>query len=148
MAVVPQIFNGMKGNRAVDMIRELPTFGYTHTSLNKPALELNWERTTRLENMTSLRQSVLLTNMGGARGVAPCKGVVSVGFAGGATRTLRRPAIPYQGGLYPQQGIARSQRKGLAFQVEKPIDQPLMPHADSFNAGLNSRLGQPQSLVF
>ena len=36
--------------------------------------------------------------------------------------------------------------KGLAYQVEKPINQPLMPLADSFNAGMNSRLGQPMSI--
>lgn len=145
MAVVPQIFNGLKGNKSVDMLREIPSFGFDNGGLNRPALKLNWETTTRLENGTSLRQSVLTT---AGRGDLPCKGIVTAGFAGGATRTLRRPAIPYQGGLYPQQGYARSQRKGLAYQVEKPIDQPLMPFADSFNAGLNSTLGQPQSLVF
>ena len=148
MAVVPQIFNGLKGNKSIDTLREIPSFGFTNGGLNRPALKLNWERTSRLENNTSLRQSVLLSNMGGVRGVDPCKGVVSAGFAGGATRTLRRPAIPFEGGLYPQQGYAGSQRKGLAYQVEKPINQPLMPLADSFNAGLNSTLGQPQSLVF
>ena len=50
--------------------------------------------------------------------------------------------------MYPSQGYARSQQKGLAYLVGKPINQPLMPIADSFNAGLNSRLGQPKSLVF
>ncbi len=146
MAVVPQVFNGMKGDRDADTLRELPLFGYTNGGLHKPTLKLNWTKTNNLENMTSLRQSVLLSNDGGVRGVMPCKGAVSVGFAGGATRTLRRPAIPYQGGLYPQQGYARGQRKGLAFEVEKPINQPLMPLADSFNAGMNSRLGQPTSI--
>ena len=146
MAVVPQIYAGLKGNRDADTIRELPLFGFTNGGLNKPALKLNWTKTNNLENMTSLRQSVLLTNQGGVRGVMPCKGAVSVGGVGGATRTLRRPAIPYQGGLYPQQGYARGQMKGLAYQVEKPINQPLMPLADSFNSGMNSRLGQPQSI--
>ena len=146
MAVVPQVFNGMKGNRDADLIRELPLFGFRNGGLHKPTLRLNWETTSSLENMTSLRQSVLLTNMGGVRGVMPCKGAVSVGGAGGATRTLRRPAIPYQGGLYVQQGFARGQMKGLAFQVEKPINQPLMPLASSFNAGMNSTLGQPVSI--
>ncbi len=146
MAVVPQIFNGLKGDRDVDTKRELPLFGYTNGGLNKPALKLNWTKTNNLENMTSLRQSVLLSNQGGVRGVMPCKGLTSVGFAGGATRTLRRPNVPYQGGLYPHQGYARGQMKGLAYQVEKPINQPLLPLADSFNAGMNSRLGQPMSI--
>jgi hypothetical protein len=146
MAVVPQLFNGLKGDRDVDTRKELPLFGFTNGGLNKPTLKLNWTRTNNLENMTSLRQAVMLPNDGGIRGVMPCKGAVSVGFAGGATRTLRRPAVPYQGGLYPQQGYARGQLKGLAYQVEKPINQPLMPLADSFNAGMNSRLGQPMSI--
>ena len=143
MAVVPQLFNGLKGNRDADTIKELPLFGFTNNGLNKPALQLNWTKTNRLENMTSLRQAVLSGNDGGIRGVMPCKGATSVGFAGGSSRTLRRPAIPYQGGLYIHQGYARGQQKGLAYQVEKPINQPLLPLADSFNAALNSRLGQP-----
>ena len=146
MSVVPQLFNGLKGNRDVNVKDQLPEFGFTNNGLTKPALKLNWTRTNNLENMTSLRQSVLLSNQGGVRGVMPCKGVITAGFAGGATRTIRRPAIPYQGGLYPQQGYARGQKKGLAFQVEKPLNQPLMPLADSFNAGLNSTLGQPNSI--
>lgn len=146
MAVVPQVFNGLGGDRDADLKRELPLFGFTNGGLSRPTLRLNWTKTNNLENMTSLRQSVLLTNQGGVRGVMPCKGAVSVGFAGGASRVLRKPNIPYQGGLYPQQGYARGQLKGLAYQVAKPINQPLMPLADSFNAGLNSKLGQPQSI--
>jgi len=146
MSVVPQIFNGMKGDTAANVIGNLPSFGFTNDGLSKPTLRLNWTKTTRVENGTCLRQSVLLTNQGGARGVQPCKGAVSVGFAGGASRVLRKPNIPYQGGMYPSQGYARSQQKGLAYLVGKPINQPLMPLADSFNAGLNSRLGQPKSL--
>jgi hypothetical protein len=146
MSVVPQIFNGLKGNVAVDTIGNIPSSTNSNDGLSKPTLRLNWTRTTRVENPTCLRQSVLKTNQGGSRGVMPCKGVVSVGFAGGASRILRRPAIPYQGGMYPSQGYARSQQKGLAYLVGKPINQPLMPIADSFNAGLTSRLGQPKSL--
>lgn len=143
MGTVPAIYDGLKGNRSIDTIGSVPSFGYTNGGLSKPIMRLNWKTTNNLENMTGLRQSVLLTNQGGARGVLPCKGVTSVGGTGGSISVLRRPAIPYQGGLYPQQGYARSQKKGLAFQSEKPINQPLMPNADSFNAGLNSTLGQP-----
>lgn len=143
MSVVPQIFNGMKGNVSINTIGAIPSFGFTNDGLDKPTMRLNWTKTTAVENGTGIRQSVIRTNQGGARGVNPCKGVSSVGFAGGCNRVLRRPNIPYQGGLYPQQGFARSQHKGLAFLVEKPINQPLMPQADSFNAGLNSTLGQP-----
>ena len=145
MSVVPAIFNGMQGKRAVDTINNLPLFGYTNNGLNKPNMNLNYTRTDYLENGTPMRQSVLLSNQGGARGVNPCKGATSMGLVGGgATRVLRRPNIPYQGGMYPHTGIARNQNKGLAYSPEKPIDLPLMPLADSFNAGLNSRIPQPK----
>tara|TARA_R110002167_G_scaffold55731_3_gene158162 strand:- start:577 stop:1020 length:444 start_codon:yes stop_codon:yes gene_type:complete len=147
MGTVPAIFNGMKGTEAINTIADMPTFGFTNGGLNKPTLKLNWKTTDYVENMNGLRQSVLLTNQSGTRGVMPCKGVTSVGGAAGS-RVLRAAAIPFEGGLYPNTGFARSQRKGLAFQSEKPIDQPLMAQASSFNAALNSRLGQPKSLVF
>ena len=143
MSVVPQIRNGLKGKRAADTVGNLPLKGYTNNGLSAPVLRLNWTRTSTLENTTSLRQSVLLSNQGGARGVMPCKGVSSVGSDGGSHRVLRRPAIPYQGGLYPNTGYARGQPKGLAYNPEKPINLPLMPLADSFNAGLNNRIPQP-----
>lgn len=148
MSVTPQIFNGLKGNKAVDTIRNLPIRGDTNNGLSKPTLRLNWKTTKTVENVTGLRTSVLLTNGGGVRGVMPCKGAVSLGSVGGSSRVLRRPAIPQEGGMYPQVGYARGQHKGLAFEVEKSISLPLMPIADSFNAGLNSTLGQPSFKVY
>ena len=144
MAVVSQIFNGMQGRRSVNLMGNLPEFGFSNDGLVKPTLRLNYTKTSYKENMNGMRQSVLRTNDGGARGVNPCKGAPSVGFAGGAQRTLRKPAIPYEGGLYPQQGYARHQKAGLAYLVEKPLTLPLIPIADSFNAGLISTLGQPK----
>ena len=144
MSVVPQVFNGMSGKKSVNLIQSLPEFGYDNTGMNKPVLKLNYTTTSYKENMNCMRQSVLRTNQGGARGVNPCKGAPSVGFAGGASRVIRRPAMPYEGGLYPQQGFARHQQKGLAYLKEKPINLPFIPIPDSFNAGLNSRLGQPK----
>ena len=148
MSVTPQIFAGLKGTKAVDTIRNLPIRGDTNNGLSKPTLKLNWKTTKPVENGTGLRQSVLLTNQGGTRGVMPCKGAVSLGSVGGSSRVLRRPAVPQEGGMYPQVGFARGQHKGLAFEVEKSISLPLMPIADSFNAGLNSTLGQPSYKVY
>jgi hypothetical protein len=141
--IVPQLQDGLKGNKDVNTLGNIPSFGFTNNGLTKPILRMNWTSTKPVENGTGLRQSVLLTNMGGVRGVMPCKGASSVGGVGGSSYILRRPAISALGGLYPQQGYARSQQKGLAFQAEKPINQPLLPLADCFNAGLNSTLGQP-----
>jgi len=81
MSVVPSIFNGMNGRMAIDTVRELPSFGFTNGGLSKPTLKLNWKTTNNLENMTSLRQSVLLTNQGGTRGTLPCRGAASAGMA-------------------------------------------------------------------
>ena len=144
MSIVPQIFNGMSGKKAINTIGNIPEFGFSSgESIDRPIIRLNYTRTNNLANMNCMRQSVLRTNDGGSRGVNPCKGTPSVGFAGGSSRVLRRPNVPYQGGLYPQQGFARNQLKGLAYLKEKPINLPFIPIADSFNAGLNSRLGQP-----
>ena len=143
MSIVPTIFNGMSGRKSINTISQIPEFGFEDGGITKPVIRLNYERTNNLANMNCMRQSVLKTNDGGSRGVNPCKGATSVGFAGGASRVLRRPNVPYEGGLYPQQGFARHQQRGLAYLKEKPINLPLMPIADSFNAGLNSRLGQP-----
>lgn len=143
MSVVPQIRNGMQGKKSVNLIQNLPEFGYSNGGLTKPTMRLNWTKTNYKENMTALRMSVLRTNDGGARGVKPCKGIASVGLVSGS-RTLRKPAIPYEGGIYPAQGYARHQHPGLAYLAEKPLTLPLMPIADSFNAGLTSTLGQPK----
>ena len=141
MSVVPQIFNGLKGKRDANVIGESPTFGYSNNGFNEPTIRLNYERTTRLENWNNMRGSVLNGNDGGISGVAPCKGNPNTLLNG--SRVLRRPNISYMGGLYPHTGYARNQPKGLAYDPQKPINNPLMPLADSFNAGLNSRIPQP-----
>ena len=46
--------------------------------------------------------------------------------------------------MFPKSGIARHQKKGLAFMImNRPIDSPLMPISDSDFAFGNSKLGQP-----
>ena len=142
MSVVPAIFFGLEGKRDATTIKNMPTYGFTNNGLTSPDLKLNWTRTKKVENNTSLRQSVLLTNQGGSRGVKPCKGNAVAGPAG--SRNLRRGVIPYTSALYPHTGIARGQRKGLAYDKDKPINQPLTPLADCFNSGLNSKIPQPK----
>ena len=149
MAVVPQIFDGLKGNRDANTIGNMPYYGFTNNGLHDPVLKLNWKTTTRLESPGPMQQAVLNGNLGGQRGVMPCKGIAGSNLVGGGpVHILRRPAIPYQGGLYPHQGYARGQRKGLAYDPQKPISQPLMPIPDSFNAGLNTKLPQPNYKVY
>ena len=58
----------------------------------------------------------------------------------------RSQPVPQTDGMFPKQGIARHQQKGLAFEVipGKKIDGPIMPLADSNFAFLNNKLGKPK----
>jgi hypothetical protein len=59
---------------------------------------------------------------------------------------VRSQPAPSTDGMFPKQGIARHQKRGLAYEdiPGKKIDGPLMPLADSNFAFLNSKLGQPK----
>ena len=61
------------------------------------------------------------------------------------TRAISRPQpVPSTDGMTPKSGIARHQTKGLAYMaMNRPIDQPIMPTADSDFVFLNAKLGQP-----
>ena len=131
MTTIPAIYDGMRGNHAIDTIQMSPLFGFSNNGLVKPITKLN--HGTLKVQPDSMEQTVLLTNSSGARGVKPCKGNLE------STRVLRRPTVPYQQALYPHTGIARHQKIGLVYDPAKPINQPIMPIADSFNAGLKSR---------
>ena len=54
----------------------------------------------------------------------------------------RAKSAPSTDGMYPKQGIARNEQKGLAYEIipGKKIDGPIMPLADSRFAFLNSKL--------
>ena len=127
MTSIPALYDGMRGTQSINI--KLPNIGFPNRGLVKPILKLN-HGTLKVQPDT-MNQTILLSNSSGARGVKPCKGNLD------EVRVLRRPAIPYQQALYPQTGFARHQLKGLAYDPAKPINQPIMPTADSFNAGLN-----------
>lgn len=61
-------------------------------------------------------------------------------------RAISRPQpVPSTDGMFPNAGFARHQKKGLAFMImNRPIDGPIMPIADSDYAYMNSKLGQPK----
>ena len=136
MPVIPAIYDGVRGNHAVDTIALTPMFGLPSRGLNNVNTKLNYYKCK--SKPSPMQASVIMTNTSGLRGVKPCKGNLDT------IRVLRKAPNPYQQALYPHTGIARHQEKGLAFDPQKPTNQPLMPLADSFNAGLNNRLGQPK----
>jgi hypothetical protein len=56
---------------------------------------------------------------------------------------IRRRPLPNYIGTYPQPGVFRHEKKGLAYDPQKPNNLPLMPIASSFFGGANNKLGQP-----
>jgi len=144
MSVTPKIFDGTMGKTDPQLKRKLPIYGFNNNGFNNPVMDFNWKTTGNLQKINPMKTQVLSTNQTAVRGVLPCKGVVSLGSVGGSVRSVRRMNIPYEGGLYPQTGYARNQDKGLAYSSEKPINQPLMPLADTFNVNLKNKLGQPK----
>jgi len=56
---------------------------------------------------------------------------------------VRRRALPNYIGTYPQVGVFRHEKKGLAFNSLKPNNLPIMPQSSSFFGGANTTLGTP-----
>jgi len=56
---------------------------------------------------------------------------------------IRRRALPNYIGTYPQVGVFRHEKKGLAFNSMKPNNGPIMKMASSFFGGGNTTLGAP-----
>jgi len=59
-------------------------------------------------------------------------------------RIIPRPQpVPSTDSIYPKQGYARGQKKGLAFKkINRSIDGPIMKIADSNFAWADSKLGR------
>jgi len=118
-----------------------PTFGFTSSSYTGE-YPIGLQYHIRPTGQILTKQLTNNANIGGQRGVIPCRGIW-IGTNTGS-RTIKKDIIPYQGGIYPQQGYARHQKRGLAYLTERPLNLPLLPKADNFNSGLNSKLGQPK----
>ena len=57
---------------------------------------------------------------------------------------IRRKALPNYIGTYPQTGVFRHEKKGLAFNSNKPNNLPIMVKSSSFWGGGYTTLGTPQ----
>jgi hypothetical protein len=68
------------------------------------------------------------------RGVLPCKGEPESIKHG-------RPEASLTGGMYPPQGYARHQKKGLATDFNKPMNLPVMPIPGFYNPDAPNVLG-------
>lgn len=56
---------------------------------------------------------------------------------------VRRRALPNYIGTYPQVGVFRHEKKGLAYDGKKPNNLPIMVKSSSFFGGGNTTLGTP-----
>ena len=56
---------------------------------------------------------------------------------------VRRKALPNYIGTYPQVGVFRHEKKGLAYDGKKPNNGPLLVNSSSFFGGGNTTLGTP-----
>jgi len=141
--------NGMtNSDEAVDMLANQPLFGFSNTRNPSVVVKnINWRHSdlTALDNANTdpMRANTIITNNGGLRGVMPCKGLPQIGLVPSDRTILKRPAESQLSGIYPTPipGM-RHMEDGLLTQPQYKR-HPLMPIADSFNAGMNSSLGQP-----
>jgi hypothetical protein len=110
------------GNAAPIMRNMIPTEGSRFIGINIPD--------TRNQNHGSLKgtDDPLRTQMGmingGIRGVLPCCGVEQNAFSVMGSRVLRRSGKTDTDFMNVPQGFAKSQNKGLAFDVTKPLNAP------------------------
>jgi hypothetical protein len=56
---------------------------------------------------------------------------------------VRRKALPNYIGTYPQVGVFRHEKKGLAYDGKKPINGPILVNSSSFFGGGYTTLGTP-----
>ena len=135
-------------DKAVDMVANQPIFGFSNTRNSSVVVKnINWQNSnlSAIDNANTdvMRRNTIITNNGGLRGVMPCKGLAQVGLVPSDRTILKRPAENQMGGYYPTPipGM-RHMEDGLLTQPQYKR-HPLMPIADSFNAGMISNLGQP-----
>lgn len=56
---------------------------------------------------------------------------------------VRRKALPNYIGTYPQVGVFRHEKKGLAYDIQKPNNGPILVNSSSFYGGGYTTLGTP-----
>ncbi len=131
MSVVKSIFAGMHGKKEVAPSRFVPSCGHPYKMSGNPSVPFEM-------HPYQLPPKLMPDNMDYStrRQVLPCKGITH--------KVLRREALPSAGALVPPTGIARHEKRGLAYLVEKPINLPIMPLSNPFSSGMNNPLAQPR----
>ena len=110
------------GDATPIMRNMIPTEGSRFTGINIPDTR-NQQHGSIRGTDDPLRSTVGMIN-GGVRGVLPCCGVEQNDFSVMGSRVLRRAGKTDTDFMNVPQGFAKSQNKGLAFDVTKPLNAP------------------------
>ena len=130
MSVVKGIFSGMQGKKEVVPSKLVPSCGHAYRMSGNPSVPLALHPYIKAPKL--MPDNI---DYSSRRQVLPCKGITH--------KVLRREAVPSAGALVPPTGIARHEKRGLAYLVEKPINLPIMPMSNPFSSGMNNPLAQP-----
>jgi len=118
MSVAHQLNSEMKGKEVPHLITTLPRRESPFTASYNPDTRNQMYGSIKGTD-NPLRTLEGMMN-GGVRGVMPCCGIEATGVSG--TRVLRKEPIASANGLVVPQGFAKSQIKGLAYDVAKPLN--------------------------
>jgi len=130
MSVIPSLTSGMMGKSDAKFLVPSSGIGGDVFGNSQPALgEVKYTKAPPLLNPVI---DVTTRDM-----VLPCKGI---------THHILRSANPVPDGNAYQapMGIARGQERGLQYQPQHPLNNPIMPSASSIFAGQNSTIGAPR----
>jgi hypothetical protein len=118
MSVAHQLNSAMLGEQVPHLITTLPRIDDRFSASFNPDTRNQIYGSLRGTD-NPLRTTDGMIN-GGVRGVMPCCGVEATGVWG--TRVLRKEPTASANGMVVPQGFAKSQRKGLAYDVAKPLN--------------------------
>ena len=138
----PKIYDGLKSSIAIDTHSQIPGGNQTLSkgSFNAPtSMGLQYKA---MKGNSCMDGIVIRTNLGFERQNLPCKPNYNSIIVG------RRPKTAGLEGVYPQAIPAKSQPNSLYYDPLHYTGSKLAPIADSFNAGLNSRIPQPRFKIY
>ncbi len=135
-AVSHQLNYAMLGKEVPILVQSLPRAdGVFHSSFNPDTR--NQAHGSIRGTDDPLKTTVGMIN-GGVRGVMPCCGIEATGVSG--TRVLRKEAIDPAGGMVVPQGAFKSEKKGLAYLPQKPLNVAPQRKRDFCNPAIFSKV--------
>lgn len=121
MGSVSHLINaGLLGTNTPKLVTEIPRADSRFTGVNRPDTR-NMQHGSLKGTDDPMRTTLGMIN-GGVRGVLPCCGVEANNISGMGTRVLRKAGRTDTDFINVPQGFAKSQDRGLAYDVTKPLN--------------------------